>query len=380
VEIVAEGLAITIPILGAYWGQCLVWLPYFDVCLCVVRRGLRTPRPTLNLGNYTLIWGKQEGSMKAILIEEFGGPEKMKVADIPAPKAGKGEVLIEVGYASVNPVDWKVREGYVKDLLPHRFPLILGWDAAGTVKALGEGVAGFEVGDAVYAYCRKAEIQWGTYAEYVAMDSSAVAPLPTGVSVREGAGIPLVALTAWQALTEFGAFKKDQTILVHGGAGGVGGYAIQFAKALGAKKIYTTASGGNASYVRELGADEAIDYQTKDFAAVINELEPGGLDMVLDCVGGESLEKSYDLVKKGGALASIVNAPSEARATAKGLRSAWVFVAPNGAQLRKIASLIEEQKVVPLPVEEMPLEKAFEALNKSQKGHVRGKLVLKVRG
>jgi NADPH2:quinone reductase len=239
-------------------------------------------------------------------------------------------------------------------------------------------VRGFNVGDRVYAYCRKPEVQWGTYAELVTMDASAVAPLPEGVGLREAAGIPLVALTAWQALFDFAGFGQGKTILVHGGAGGVGGYGIQFAKVAGAKTIYTTASSANTAYVQELGADSPIDYRSADFAEFIREREPEGVDMVLDCVGGESLEKSYGLVKKGGVLTSIVAPPDEARAGERDLKSGFVFVAPNGEQLREIASLIGEKKVFPLPVEQFALEQAKEAMDKNQGRHVRGKLVLKV--
>ena len=199
--------------------------------------------------------------MKAIVIDAFGGPDRLRAAEVPTPKASAGEVVIELACTSVNPVDWKIREGMLSGLFPHTFPLILGWDAAGTVSDTGEAVNEFSVGDRVYAYCRKPTVQWGTYAEYVAVPASAVAAMPANLSFAEAAAIPLVGLTSWQVLFDAANLRAGQTVLIHAGAGGLGSIAIQLAKNAGAT-VFTTASAANHEYVRSLGADHVIDYRT----------------------------------------------------------------------------------------------------------------------
>src|ERR1700733_2368139 len=190
--------------------------------------------------------------MKAMVIEKFGHEEQLHLGDIPTPLPSDNEVQIQVLYSAVNPVDWKIREGLMKNFLPHEFPLILGWDAAGIVKAIGKNVKKFKVGDEVFAYCRKPIVKWGTYAEYVCFDADNIALKPNNINFAEAAAIPLAGLTAWQALFDFAKLKKGESILIHGGAGGVGSFAIQFAKHAGAKVI-TTASKQNHDYVKKLG-------------------------------------------------------------------------------------------------------------------------------
>jgi NADPH2:quinone reductase len=316
--------------------------------------------------------------MKAMVIEDFGGPEQLKLADLPTPTPADDEVLIEVAYTSVNPVEWKIREGMLTDLFPHHFPLILGWDAAGTVSALGSNAAGFVIGEKVYAYCRKPEIRYGTYAEFVAVDHAAVAPMPANLSFAEAATIPLTGLTSWQALFDFAGLKAGQKVLIHAGAGAIGSLAIQFAKHAGASVI-TTASLGNHDYVKRLGADAAVDYASEDFAAAVTELEPDGIDVVYDAVGGETQRRSYEVLKPGGVMVSIVDAPDGELAERYGVKAGFVFVEPNGAQLREITGLIEAGKVKPAAIEEMNLEDAATAQERSKAGHVRGKIVLKIK-
>jgi NADPH2:quinone reductase len=316
--------------------------------------------------------------MKAMVIEDFGGPEQLKLADLPTPTPADDEVLIEVAYTSVNPVDWKIREGMLTDVFPHHFPLIPGWDAAGTVSALGSNATGFAIGEKVYAYCRKPEVQYGTYAEFVAVDRAAVAPMPTNLSFAEAATIPLTGLTSWQALFDFAGLKAGQKALIHAGAGGIGSLAIQFAKNAGASVI-TTASLGNHDYVKRLGADAAVDYASEDFAAAVTELEPDGIDVVYDAAGGETQRRSYEVLKPGGVMVSIVDAPDGELAERYGVKAGFVFVEPNGAQLREIAGLIEAGKVKPAAIEEMNLEDAATAQERSKAGHVRGKIVLKIK-
>jgi NADPH2:quinone reductase len=315
--------------------------------------------------------------MKAMIINGFGGADRLEMAEVPTPEAQADEVLIRVTYAGVNPVDWKIREGMLEGLFPHRFPLMLGWDAAGTVAAVGPSVTGFEVGDKVYAYCRKPIVQWGTYAEYVTMASSAVAPMPANLTFAQAAAIPLTALTSWQALFDAGQLKAGQSVLVHAGAGGTGGMAIQLAKHAGAM-VFTTASAGNHEYVRSLGADHVIDYQRESFVEVIKARSPDGVDLVYVTVGGDVLRNSYRVLKPGGALVSIVDAPDVEEARRLGIRATFVFVEPNGAQLREITRLIEAGRVRPAAIAEMNLEEAPRAQELSQAGHVRGKIVLKI--
>ncbi|MDH3237909.1 MAG: NADP-dependent oxidoreductase [Deltaproteobacteria bacterium] len=316
--------------------------------------------------------------MRAIVIESFGGPEVLRPADVPTPEPAADEVLIEVAYAAVNPVDWKIREGMLAGMFPHEFPVILGWDAAGTVKGVGKNVTGFRIGDRVYAYCRKPKVRFGTYAEFVTMDHAAVAPMPKNVGFAEAAGIPLAGLTAWQSLFDAAKIKGGHKVLIHAGAGGVGSLAIQFAKHAGAE-VLTTAGSANHAYVKSLGADVAIDYKKENFIDAVRKREPGGIDLVYDAVGGEVQRKSYEVLKKGGRLVAIVNPPVDEEARRYGVEASHVFVSPDGEQLRRIGALIESGAVKPPAIQEMRLEDAAEAQRRSQAGHVRGKIVLKVR-
>ena len=316
--------------------------------------------------------------MRAIVIESFGGPEVLRPADVPSPEPAADEVLIEVAYAAVNPVDWKIREGMLAGMFPHEFPVILGWDAAGTVKDTGKNVTGFRIGDRVYAYCRKPKVGFGTYAEFVTMNHAAVAPMPKNVGFAEAASIPLAGLTAWQSLFDAAKVKAGDKVLIHAGAGGVGSIAIQFAKHAGAK-VLTTAGVANHAYVKSLGADVAIDYKKENFIDAVRKREPGGIDLVYDAVGGEVQRKSYEVLKKGGRLVAIVNPPVDEEARRYGVEASHVFVSPDGEQLRRIGALIESGAVKPPAIQEMRLEEAAEAQRRSQAGHVRGKIVLKVR-
>ncbi len=315
--------------------------------------------------------------MKAITINKFGGVEETSWSDLPVPAPKKGEVQIKISHTAVNPVDWKICEGYLQKLLPHAFPLIPGWDASGTISAVGEGVTSFKVGDKVYAYCRKPTVQWGTYAEYVCFDSEHVAPMPKTLDSAQAASIPLVSLTAWQAMFDDAQLREGQTILIHAGAGGVGSMAIQFAKNAGAK-VYTTASTSHHDYVKRLGADVAIDYKQRPFYEVLNELEPDGVDVVFDCAGYEALENSYGVVKKGGCLVGIVNRPDPEKCSEHAIKGVFTFVRPEGAQLKKIGQLIDEGKVVPPKVTELPFEEYAHAWEQIKTQHTQGKLVLKV--
>lgn len=316
--------------------------------------------------------------MKALVIDSFGGPEKLHWADVPTPVPTASQVQVEIAYTAVNPVDYKIREGHLTGVLPHHFPLILGWDASGKISAVGADVKDWKVGDDVFAYCRKPEVQWGTYAEYVTLEGKDVAARPKNVSAAQAAGIPLVALTAWQALFEGAELKAGEKVLVHAGSGGVGGYAVQFARNAGAT-VLSTAGPKNQGFLKELGAQHPIDYSKVSFAQVAKEVAPEGLDVVLDCVGGETLAQSFSVLKRGGRLISIVDTPDKDLSERLGIKSAWIFVRPDGKQLTEISQLIEAGKVQALPIAEMALAQAAEAHRESENRHIRGKIVLKVK-
>lgn len=316
--------------------------------------------------------------MKAVVIDQFGDIENLHQVECPIPQPEDDEVQIQILYTSVNPVDWKVCAGMLQGRLPHEFPITPGWDASGIVTEVGRNVKNLKVGDEVFAYCRKPVIHDGTYAEYICFDAEHVALKPKILSFAEAAAIPLVGLTAWQALFDAAKLKQGETILIQAGAGGVGSLAISFAKNAGAK-VYTTASKRHHDYVKSLGADVAIDYTQESFANVLKKLEPHGVDVVLDCLGGEILKNSSNVLKPGGRLVSILGQLDPKIAKKRKIHFTYVFVAPNGSHLEQIASLLEQGRL-PLPhIEEMPLAKAVEAQMKVREGHIEGKIVLKVK-
>lgn len=316
--------------------------------------------------------------MKALTIDQFKESTDLHWTDLPTPHPKANEVQIKIAYTSVNPVDWKICQGHMKDFFSYEFPLIPGWDAAGTISAIGADVKNFSIGDEVYAYCRKPVVQWGTYAEYICLESEHVAFKPESLSFAQAAAIPLVGLTAWQALFDSAHFKKGNSVLIHAGAGGVGSLAIGIAHHFGAK-IYTTASKKNHPYVRSLGADYLIDYHDADFVAEMKKREPNGVDIVLDFVGYDTLKNSFGCVKKGGYLVSIVNKVDPKKCEELGIHGNFFVVRPEGQQLKKMAELFDSGKLKPPHIEEMPLSDYSEAFKKSQAGHTVGKIVLKVK-
>jgi len=315
--------------------------------------------------------------MKAIVLEAFGGVENLKMKEVPTPKPASGEVLIHIVYTAVNPVDWKIRLGLLEKRVPHEFPIIPGWDAAGTIAAVGQGVTSFKIGDEVFAYCRKPTVKWGTYAEYVTVPANTVAFKPKNLSFAQAAALPLAGLMGWQALFDAAQLKNGETILIHAAAGGVGSLAVQFAKWAGAV-VYATASKEKFDYVKKLGADLVIDYKNEDFVTKVKEKHPQGIDVVFDTIGGQTTQESYNALKNGGRLVGIVDPPSPQIAEQYGVTATYVFVSPNGKQLQQISELIQKGKVAPIQIVEMPLEKAGEAQEKNREGHMTGKIVLKV--
>lgn len=315
--------------------------------------------------------------MKAVTIHAFGGANRLQLETVNVPQPADDEVQIKVEYAAVNPVDWKIREGYLKDFMPHEFPIILGWDAAGVISAVGKN-SPFAVGDEVFAYCRKPTIQWGTYAEYVCVNAQAVALKPRSVTFAEAAALPLAGLTAWQSLFDAAHLKAGESVLIQAGAGGVGSLAIQFAKNAGAFVI-TTGSRSNRGYLEELGADLVIDYKENDVFQAVKKAFPLGIDVVFDMLGAKIYEQSFSLLKKNGRIVSLLEQPNAALEKQYDVKAFYVFVSPNGQELKEIARLIDTGKISGIPVQEFPLEEAYEAQNLNQQGHVKGKIVLKIK-
>ena len=313
--------------------------------------------------------------MKAIAINEFGDRDTLQLMDLPVPEIKPGEILVKVKAAGVNPVDWKIREGYIKDLFPYEFPIILGWDASGIVEQAGEKVTRFKEGDEIFAYCRKPIVQGGAYAEYIVLEEEHAAIKPKNISFEEAASIPLAALTAYQSLFDAAKINPGETVLIHAAAGGVGGFGVQLARDHGAV-VWGTASGRNKEYVEDLGAARVVDYNQVDFCDSVRSEYPDGVDVVFDCVGGDVLARSAEIVKQGGRLISIVDDPTGlARSD---IYKEFVFVAPNSAQLTELAGMVEQGRLKTHLSQVFPfgLEEAKRAHELSESVSTRGKMVL----
>ena len=304
--------------------------------------------------------------MKAIRIHQYGGPEVLALVETQRPSPGPNEVLIKIQAAAVNPIDWKIRAGYAKDFFPLTFPATLGWDVSGTVEETGTGVTQFKRGDEVYAL-----LKGGGYAEYATANETVVALKPRTVDHVQAAAVPVAGLTAWQALFEVAQLSAGQKVLIHAAAGGVGNFAVQLAKARGAHVI-GTASSKNQAFLRELGVDQVVDYQKTRFEEVVREV-----DVVLDTVGGDTLERSFKVLKKGGILVSLVQPPSPESAAKYGVRALFYGAHASSSDLAEIAKLIDSGKVKPVVETVLPLADARRAHELSETGHTRGKIVLK---
>lgn len=307
-------------------------------------------------------------TMKAVRIHQFGGPEVLVYEDVPVPEPEADEVLIKIKAAGVNPVDWKVRQdghgwGY-------KLPFTPGWDISGIIERTGAKVKDFKLGDAVYGFLDLS--QGGAYAQYVNAKTSWLAPKPGSLDHIRAAAVPLAALTAWQAIFDVAGLSPGQTILIHAAAGGVGHFAVQLTKWKGARVI-GTASARNMAFLRELGADEAIDYTAQRFEDAVRDV-----DVVLDTMAGETQERSWKVLKKGGIMVSTLGEPSRDKARQYGARGAGMIVAPNAGQLKEIAGLIDAGRLKPHVETVLPLSEARKAHELSQGGHVRGKIVLEI--
>jgi NADPH:quinone reductase-like Zn-dependent oxidoreductase len=329
--------------------------------------------------------------MKAFVIDRFGGP--LHAAEMPRPSVGDRDVLVQVHAASLNPVDYKIRDGKLKAVIPYRLPLILGNDLSGIVVEVGAGVRQFKVGDAVYARADKGRI--GSLAEFIAVNEDSVAPMPASLGMEEAAAVPLVALTALQAFDRAG-LKSGQKVLIHAGSGGVGTVAIQLAKHRGAF-VATTTSTAHVEWVKALGADLVIDYKTQDFATQLRDY-----DLVFDTLGGTTTGDSLPVLKPGGWLVSVSGPPDPAfarewqlgwlkeqamrllshrirkLARQRGVTYSFLFMHPSGAQLRELGALIDAGALRPVIDRVFAFEESAEALAYLETGRAKGKVVVKV--
>ncbi len=306
--------------------------------------------------------------MKAVQINNFGDRSVLELNDnVEIPVPVENEVLIKVKSAAVNPVDWKIREGYLQAMLNHTLPLTLGWDVSGEVVAVGDQVSHLKVGDAVYS--RPDIAKNGSYAEYITVVADEVAIKPKSFSWQEAAGVPLAALTAWQSLYELAKLEAGERVLIHAGSGAVGQFAIQLAKLRGAY-VYTTTSSKNTDLVLGLGADEAIDYHKEDFS------ELKDIDVVFDTIGGDTQANSWKTIKKGGRLVSITENPDEAIATEHGVTGFFCFVQPNREQLEKLAEFADAGQLKVSIDSEFGLDQVAEAHERSETGRAQGKIII----
>jgi alcohol dehydrogenase len=332
--------------------------------------------------------------MKAFVVERYGSNEGLRQVEWPQPEPGAHDVLVKIHAASVNPVDFKIREGKLRPVLPYRLPFVLGNDLAGEVVGVGSAVRHFKAGDLVYGRANKMRI--GSFAEFIAISEDDIAIKPASLDMVQAASVPLVALTAWQAFHDEFKLQRGHKVLVHAGSGGVGVFAIQIAKHLGAY-VATTTGTGNVDWVRALGADRVIDYRKQDFA---RELD--GFDLVLDTLGGEALEKSIQVLKPHGTIISISGPPDPAFGKSMGanflvqlamrlmsrrirrladkhrMHYRFFFMRPSGKQLRRIAALIDAGELRTVVDRVFPFDQTPDALAYVESGRVKGKVVVRM--
>ena len=308
--------------------------------------------------------------MKAVRIHEYGGASVLRYEDAPMPECAADEVLIRVIGSSVNPVDWKIREGMLKGMLPYPMPFIPGWDVSGVVHAVGAQALHFQVGDAVYS--RPDIARNGTYAEYVAVLESEVAKKPRTVSHIQAGVLPLAGITAWEAIVTVGKVTPGQRVLVHAAAGGVGSLAVQIAKAQGAHVI-GTASSAHRVLVESLGVDEFVDYKAQPLRDAVRNV-----DLVLDTIGGDVQEASWHVMAPDGLLVSIASDPTEGAKRWPRLRGAFLFIKPNAPALDRLAHMVEQGQLRPVIGAEFALKDIQQAHALSETGHASGKIALYV--
>ncbi len=308
--------------------------------------------------------------MKAIRIHKFGGPEVLIYEDAQKPKPAADEVLAKVFASGVNPIDWKIRAGYAQTRFPVNLPLIPGWDFSGEIEQIGSDVSNLKVGDEVYG--KPDATRDGTYAEYVVVKANQLNFKPKSISHRKAAAVPLAGLTAWQALFDHGHLHQGQIVLIHGASGGVGSFAVQFARWKGAYVI-GTASAENTDFLYDLGVDEAIDYKNQKF-----DEQTCDVDLVIDLIGGETQMRSLAIIKNGGRLITTVAAEFGKQAKARDIHLENFLAKSKPSDLQQIADLIDSGKVKPVIAGFLPLKEAAKAHEQSETGHTRGKIVLTI--
>lgn len=305
--------------------------------------------------------------MKAIQVAQYGQAEALQLKDVPDLKPNEDQVLINVAGSGINPIDWKILSGAMKQFIPLPLPYTPGVEVSGTVAAVGENVSEFVVGDEVFGFIGIV----GGYATQALSTADRLARTPKTLSLQKAAGVPAAALTAWQALHEHATIQAGQTVLIHGGAGGVGSFAVQLAKLAGAHVI-ATSSAKNHDYLRSLGADQVIDYTSARFEDTVADV-----DAVIDLVGGETQARSWNVIKRGGVLVSPVSPPDAEKAREQGVSGKNFATRSDGRQLAEIAALFTAGKLR-LEAEVVPLSEVVDAVKQSWSGHTRGKIVLDV--
>ena len=312
--------------------------------------------------------------MKTAQINKYGGKKVIEInSKVSKPQAEEGKIVVEVHAAGINPIDWKIRQGYMAQMMPLQFPATMGGDFSGVVTEVGGGVLGLSLGDEVYGQAGVLLGGSGSFAEYASAPAQNVAKKPKNISHEEAASLPLAGVSAIQALFENINLKKGQKILIHGSAGGIGSFAIQLAKYLGAY-VYATASAKDIKYVKGLGADNVIDYKSQKFEDIAKDC-----DAVFDPIGGETYTRSFDVLKKGGVVVSMAEQPNKELMEKYGVQAVNQFTQPNRERLDKLVGLVEQGTVKVHIDKTFSLDEASEALSYMETGHPKGKVVLQVK-
>ena len=317
--------------------------------------------------------------MKAIFYERHGTADVLQIGERPTPEPQDHEVLVEVVATSVNPIDRRLRSGELQEYITRTFPVVPGWDLAGRIVKVGAKVTDWQIGDEVLGLAFTWSIQHGSYAEYCPIDATSITHKPASISFEQAAAMPLVSLTAWQALSEFGQLQAGQSVFIQAGAGGVGSVAIPMAKHLGAK-VYTTTSAKNRDYVKSLGADVVIDYNSEDYESSLQEHEPDGVNLVLEALlGNGTAEAAIRLTKDGGRVAYMNNEPPEMdEIERRDIKAEFLHHRPDGDMLTELVGLYQSGNITLPNIQVRPLEEAMDAHLESERGHTQGKVVLRL--
>lgn len=308
---------------------------------------------------------------RAVVINQYGGKDQLKESTVSLPELEENQVLVSVQATSINPIDWKLREGYLQQKYPWEFPIILGWDVAGVIVDVGQGVTNWQVGDKVFA--RPQTTRFGTYADYTIVNENLLVSIPDNISYKEAAAVPLAGLTAYQVLFDHGKLEAGQKVLIHAGSGGVGTFAIQLAKLQGAY-VYTTASKKNHELLQSLGADETIDYHTTDFTEVVSQA-----DLVLDALGGSKMQQqSMEVLKPHGYLISLSAIEDPSLAKEKQINAKGIWLDENGEQLQVLADHMKNDQLKSVLATSYPLSQKgiYQAHELSETNHAVGKIVI----